>query len=428
MKKHLILYTLFLAVAIAAVNLLSYYLNNLHPGPTGFFYHDVGDTPVSFRKADNFTDDTAAIYLPEGRNLKILILADPQIDVTEKYSFVGASNEKTFDFISALVDTLDPDLTVIAGDLTMMGRNNQWPYLQRYAEIFEEADSLWAFTFGNHDSENGYVDDEAITVTKGAQMNKTKVLTALSAYPHCLSYVSTKENVGDYVINVLDEQNNLVRTLFFMDCEYRLGDYSRVATAEQKAFYRTKIDYFADMQYGEDRDKNEVVPSVVFTHVPLAEYAVAVKAIGNGDDAIYHYGDAPDGSSYTKFAEEDDLFNAMLDEGSTDSVFFGHFHDNDLSVTYKGIRMTSVQHSGFAHNYRTDHPDGAYGSTVDFRRILTLGDDRGGVLLGVEEDGDLTHDRILAKEVVPDYSTRFAIDYAAIIEKLSTDPAYTVIA
>ena len=68
---------------------------------------------------------------------------------------------------------------------------------------------------------------------------------------------------------------------------------------------------------------------------------------------------------------EDDLFETIQELGSTKGLFFGHDHDNNFSIYYKGIRMT-------------------YGYSIDYLAysgINKRGSQRGCTIITVSPDG-----------------------------------------
>ena len=96
-------------------------------------------TPYTFLKASESEDGYATVFIPDGGDLDIMVLSDPQTDYYEKYKVVGSpGNDKTYEFIEDFVKETDPDLVVINGDLVMMDvAVSQVPYFERYAKIFE---------------------------------------------------------------------------------------------------------------------------------------------------------------------------------------------------------------------------------------------------------------------------------------------------
>ncbi len=371
---------------------------------------------VDYYKAKNHGGERTKILLPEGRDLKILILSDPQAYNGDKYDVVGGNTEKTYAFVERLVGETAPDLTVITGDLVHCIKENQWGYMQRYAEIFERQKTLWAIAFGNHDCEYKYVKKSANIYTEKWQISKEKMVKALWEYPHSLTYVQREGDGYHYAIDLVKGEET-VRRLLFMDCENALVDgkkeYSKTLSQKGLSFYEKTV--------------TEGVKSTLFMHVGLPEYYRAANLLGEGvnDGITVHYGLKMQGD-YSN-VDGGGVFSLLKEKKSTDSVFFGHHHDNDLSLTYQGIRMTSVQHSGFSHGYRTDISEQDGKKVIDFRRILTYGDDRGGVLLTVNEKGEYKQIPVYGRELLPEYEEEFAIDYGYYIDAYAGKAGYRLL-
>ncbi len=82
-----------------------------------------------------------------------------------------------------------------------------------------------------------------------------------------------------------------------------------------------------------------VVPSIMFTHVPLTEYKEAYDAAEKSGKIIH-------GQRCEKECppeEEDELFETILALGSTKGYFCGHEHRNDYVVEKEGIRLSYGQ-------------------------------------------------------------------------------------
>ena len=92
---------------------------------------------VGFTQAEDSADGYATVYVPSDREAKVLLLADPQLDPTQKYSIVGSYNELTLVFLDKFLDSTEPDLVIIAGDVVMSALLNCWPYFCQIADIFE---------------------------------------------------------------------------------------------------------------------------------------------------------------------------------------------------------------------------------------------------------------------------------------------------
>ena len=164
---------------------------------------------------------------------------------------------------------------------------------------------------------------------------------------------------GNYIINITDENNKIIQTLFFLDS----GDYIKPedligndfipqsATHAMKnygAIYPNQIQWYEDTVkdiskfiYGR---RKKVVPSLAFFHIPFPEYRTVWELYDQGSDKVKWYDGAleePDmgngGVASPSF--NTGMFNKMVELKSTKAVFVGHDHGNDFSIKYKGVRL-----------------------------------------------------------------------------------------
>ncbi len=78
------------------------------------------------------------------------------------------------------------------------------------------------------------------------------------------------------------------------------------------------------------------------------------------------------------------LFDRMLELGSTKAVFCGHDHYNNMSLEYKGIRLT-------------------YGMSIDYLAMPGIEDDtaqRGAELITIHADGSWELEQIPLESIV----------------------------
>ena len=375
-----------------------------------------------FIKASESADGCATVYVPTGRDAKVLLLADPQLDPTQKYGMVGSSNELTIVFLNKYLDAVRPDLVIVAGDLVMTVIFNNWKYFCQIADIFESKEIPWTFVFGNHDCEKEYVSEEADTSAALAQMTKPNLIRATQEkYEYCLIYSGECEDgYGNHIVNVRNTKGKLLNSFCNLDCVYDDEGYSHVITQAQTDFYASSIEAL-------NRQEGTIVPSVVVTHVALPQMFIGYQEAkeGKGDDSVYRYGELIEGD-YSSYADRSPFFDTLLRLGSTKAVFFGHHHGNDASIEYKGVDLTFIPHSGMSHEYRTDHSK-EYGlggwpndTVFDFSAVDVYGDKRGGIMVTVKQDATYTFDPLYAAEVIPDYAD-WAVDYDAVAQKIAQE-------
>lgn len=384
---------------------------------------------VGFIKASEGADGYATVYVPSDRDAKVLLLADPQLDPTEKYKTVGSYNELTLVFLNKILDATDPDFVIIAGDVVMTVLLNNWKYFCKIADIFEEKQIPWTFVFGNHDCEKEYVSGLVKTDSSSFQMTKPNLIEAVQeSYKYCLIYSGDcSDGYGNHVVNVRNTKGELLNTFCNLDCTYDQTDgYSHVITQAQTDYYAETIEALCEQE-------GRTIPSIVVTHVALPQMFIGYKEAKEGKEgSAYYYGELLEGD-YSSYADQTSFFDTMLRLGSTKAVFFGHHHSNDASVEYKGIRLSFIPHSGMSHEYRTDHskdyllsrwPDD---TVFDFTMVDRYGDHRGGVMVSVKQDATYTFANVCAAEVIPDYA-EWAVDYDAVAQKIAEErgPQYVV--
>lgn len=400
-------------------------------------------TELTFVRACDSEDGYATVYLPEDRDIKIMILSDPQVDSYEKYKAVGSlGNDATYSFVEDFVRTTEPDLVIINGDLVMNDNffESSSPFYKRYAEIFERLQIPWAFTFGNHDLDGGYLDENAQFEDEYFQCSKSKLIDYFEKnYPHCLinSDENCKDGDGNYFINLRTKSEELVYSLCMLDCTYNKEEatYNYVPTANQVSWYRDTLNAISDNEYGVDRG-DKVIKSMIFTHVGIPEFKTAwTEAWNDGNPTEnYYYGHYFTGNYTNKYgtmSEDEQIFATAKVLGSTTAIFMCHHHDNDFSVEYQGIRLTFGQHSGYSHNYRTTHS--AHGTfpteyskwaNVDFSRVDNYGDERGGTQLTIGLDGTFDIQPVLARNTLSNYAEKYYIDYDAVAQFLNENKRY----
>lgn len=397
------------------------------------------DNAISFEKAEARADSYSTIFLPRGKDLQILQLTDPQVKYpVNNYDKFGGenSNDKTILMTRRMISTLKPDLVIFTGDLVMSQIVNNWPYLQDYADLMEELSVYWTMTFGNHDSEANYVFQNTTENSIFGQEPKETIVNKLKQYPHCLiskGDAAEEGGVGNHFINIRDKSNNsIIYTLSMMDCVFRPNsmdeDYHREKTPAQVSWYERHINLISDINYGSSRNTDQVVPSMIFTHVPVPEIFDAYEiAYNNGNPTSdYHYGHILEGSPSGQYLTCT-LFEKALDLGSTKAMFFGHYHDNDCNVTLNGINLVFGQHSGLSHYYRINMGENENnGYNYDMTDIFTYGDERGGTLVTIQNDGQnypFTIEQKLACNTITwdDISINYPSLYLSLLEENNSE-------
>lgn len=315
-------------------------------GSLGFvtFYHK------DYKEAD----DTA---------FRILQITDVHILNDEK------KDAKAFKTIDAMVETTNPDMIMFTGDLTSEKEN--FTAFKTMCEYLESFNIPWAFVFGNHEGlDIKYAPDEVIDPEKIA--DRQTLSDYLETLPNCI-YEAGDENVdgmGNYYYNVKDDNGNVITSLIMLDShsyDEENNGYDHFHDNQIK-WYENTVKTIAKEVNG---DESEVVPSLAFFHVPMKEYMTAYDEAKGTDNRLWGFRfPKEDGTP----AVDDQMFEKMVELGSTKGCFAGHDHMNNFSVNYQGIRLT-------------------YGLSCDHNIYLVPL--RGGVLINVKNDGSFTTQHLI---------------------------------
>lgn len=271
-----------------------------------------------------------------------------------------AKDKMAMNAVAAMVAAEKPDLVVVTGDIVypvpfQSGTFNNRTASEVFMTLMDTLGVSWVPIFGNHDT-------EAYSFFSRESIAKLYESDSSGA---CL-FQRGPEDVdgeGNQIINIRNTSGLITQSLFLFDSHsYTDGDifgakwiYDNIH-ANQIDWYKTNVIKLSNRNIKtlsgmSDEQKKEyssmsVVKSLAFMHIPMEEYRTAwTEFTDNGckdtADVTYWYGHAGEtGSVVYCGAHSDQLFETMLDLGSTKGVFCGHDHLNNFSLTYKGIRLS----------------------------------------------------------------------------------------
>lgn len=315
-------------------------------GSLGFvtFYHK------DYKEAD----DTA---------YKILQITDVHILNDEK------KDAKAFKTITEMVETTNPDMIILTGDLTSEKEN--FTAFKTGCAFLESFNIPWAFVFGNHEGlDIKYEENEVLDPEKIA--DRQTLSDYLESLPNCI-YEAGDENadgMGNYYYNVKDDNGKVITSLIMMashSYDEENGGYDHFHD-NQIEWYENTVKSIAKDVNG---DESKVVPSLAFFHVPMQEYMTAYDEAKATDNLLWGFRfPKEDGTP----AVDDQMFEKMAELGSTKGCFAGHDHMNNFSVMKDDIRLT-------------------YGLSCDHNIYMVPV--RGGVLINIKNDGSFTTQHLI---------------------------------
>lgn len=318
-------------------------------------------------------DENGEYVFETDRELKILTLTDIHIG-GGWMSF--NKDRKALNAVAAMVTAEKPDLVVLTGDLAypvpfQSGTFNNKTSAKLLISLMEQLRVPWTVTFGNHDTE-AY-----------SYFNREKIgkLYADESLKYCLFSEGPEDvdGVGNHVIHVKNTQGKLVQELVFMDSHsYTGGDIFGIFWKYDN-IHQNQVDWY-EKKIKAAQEKNPDVKSLVFIHIPLVEYRDAYNEYLQNNETdtenvkyVSGYICEKDPYVYCGMGE-DNLFEKMIELGSTQAVFCGHDHENNIVLNYKGIDLT-------------------YNNSVDYLAYIGIskkGDHRGCTVVTVKPDGTYT--------------------------------------
>ena len=271
-----------------------------------------------------------------------------------------------------LIEHTRPDLVIVTGDLCYpigiqsFSFNNDAP-IQQFAAFMRNTGVPWAFTYGNHDTESvALVDESGLNERfKSLSWKTSKNLL----YPYVQPEITGRNN---QLIDLRNADGSLNQALFLIDSNAYTGEglnkYDYVHD-DQVAWYREQVLRL-------NAEAGRTVSSLCFLHIPLQEYKTAWELYLAGSDEVRYFFGSNDEKGEAKVYCSDypsTIFQTAGELGSTTAFFCGHDHYNNLSLEYRGIRLTygmSIDYYvslGIARDTKqrgatliTCHPDSSY--------------------------------------------------------------------
>ena len=336
------------------------------------------------------TDENGNSYFVTDGDFKVMQLTDVHIGG----SFISAKNDKqAINAIAAMIDAEKPDLVVVTGDISFAvpwggTLNNRFAH-EMFGHIMENLGVYWTVAFGNHDSEiyNSYSRAEVANMYESEELE------------HCLFDRGPDGLYGEcnHMIYVKNSDDHITRAFIVMDTnsytdEDPLGFnwiYDNIH-ADQIQWYRENIE---NLNAHNTSLGAPEVKSMVFVHIPLMEVREAYNEYlknGESDELKYIRGEVCEKEPYVYCSEEpEQMFETMVELGSTDAIFYGHDHVNNIVLEYKGITL-------------------CYGYSVDYFAYAGIdkkGDQRGCTVINCSPDGkfEIIHENYYQEKYQPLY-------------------------
>lgn len=388
-----------IAVLIAGLNLIS--LQNLLSKGNG--YSEIKTEKQLIPQKD----ENGYWYFTTDEDFKVMHITD--IHIGGGFLSKG-TDEKTLNAVATMITKEKPDLVVATGDIAfpvpyMAGTFNNYSGAKAFANLMESLGVYWTVTFGNHDAEAySYFDREAVSEFYSNE-----------EFKHCLFQAGPEDvdGYGNHVIEVKNSQGIITQAMVLIDSQAYVNDsiiesikgtYDNIHPnqvewyeAEVKRMNEENTKAIKAIQGDENGglfEKYGTVKTLAFFHIPLVEMADAWTEFQKNnfkdtDNFKYVEGVICEGGRRVYCGlGEDDLFEKMLELGSTKAMFNGHDHVNNTTFEYKGIT--------FSYGYSIDY--------FAYSGIDKLGSQRGCTMITCKSDSSFTIDKYNY------YSDRYNLD------------------
>lgn len=262
-------------------------------------------------------EKASSLTVKSDGSFKIMQLTDLHLTTGGTYK----QDNETLRWVEEVLGSVNPDLVELTGDIVGGGVKGRNAGLLALANIFEEREIYWAYTFGNHDGEHTQKENGSDwwIGKEGKQTNLTEACAEtaytlntdeytafygdntkgnlelyelLKGYKYSLLTRSEEEKasekasdhmgVGNYVIDLKDSEGNVKFALFHMDTHGKFylnpkgntdpNNYIDAGyvglTDMQVEWYENKVAEYSENGIG----------SAIFMHVPNFGYRMAYEA------------------------------------------------------------------------------------------------------------------------------------------------------
>lgn len=308
----------------------------------------------------------------ENEELKILQLTD--IHLCGSITTIG-TDRKAIDACCTLIKEVHPDLIILTGDVVFpipyqtFSKNNLRPIVQ-LCIFMNRVGIPWVLVYGNHDTE--------VVATYDVRSFEGMYRFFLQEEESPMLYAEKQPEVyGRYnqYLRIENSDGSLNRLIFLVDSNDYVKDSTEVN--EYDSVHEDQLEWYAETIDEVSAEEGETVKSFVFMHIPFQEFADAKVALDAGDeDAVYLFGENGEAVSHPN--HNSGFFDVILEKGSTEAVFVGHDHINNMGIKYKGVDLV-------------------YSKSIDYIAypgIAHRTEQRGGTLITLSKDGSYQIEQI----------------------------------
>ncbi len=328
------------------------------------------DYSVFGHQSHFFYDNESGVYTVRAESNELKILQFTDIHLGGGITTID-TDRKAIDACYTLIKETQPDLIIVTGDIVYpipaqaFNKNSLKPFYQ-FCSFMNNVGTPWAMVYGNHDTEvvTGYDSRSFESLCRDFKENDTSPMLYADKQPGIYG------RYNQY-LRIENQDGSINRLIFLVDS----NDYIKATdmVKEYDSVHQDQIDWYAETIDDVSRQENHTVKSFVFMHIPFQEFAEAEKALEAGSpEAVHLFGENNEDVNCPDY--NSGFFDAILSKKSTEAVFVGHDHVNNMGVKYKGVDLV-------------------YSKSIDYLaypRIAQMTRQRGATLITVMQDGRYT--------------------------------------
>lgn len=321
MKKTLkVSFVLFLILVLGAGTFLG-----MHTTITFKRYNQMPLNQTVWSTSSNFKlEDIPTVQSNSDGSFKIMLINNAGFETG-----IYPNEVPTLNNLRKVIEFENPNFVIAMGDL-VSGVFNVYA-LRAFASLMEEMQIKWAYTFGDNDGAKG--------------LSNAGIANVLKEYPHSMLQVGPSNIAGfsNYFIHIT-HNSKIVFQLNFLDSN---------GVNSNTFIKQNQIDWFQWTKQKISQKLNRSVPSMLFTHVPLKEFAYLYES-GNYEGSVNDV-------SVVEKRENSNLFEALKQVGDVKAVFAGQFRLNTMNGMYDNIHLSNTLWSGYhayQWNFHNDYPRG----------------------------------------------------------------------
>lgn len=289
-----------------------------------------GYSAASLASPDLTSMATPPLIFSHDNTFKISIFEDLHFGEAEDLDWGPRQDAWTVKVMRDLLDTEDPQLVVLNGDL-ITGENtmleNATDYLDIVVKPLVERDYRWASAYGNH--------DQNFNLSTQALFQKEKAYGSSSLTNRMV--FGPDVGLTNYYLPVFGAANDPIPSLilWFFDSQggrrFQQHDSNGEEIPVNGVVHPDVVDWFRYTSPRLESDYGQTVPSLAFVHIPLS---TMLTAQNEGLDEHRDPGINDDKPVASQAPNDTSFINALVNTNGLLAVFSGHDHGNDFCIPY----------------------------------------------------------------------------------------------